>query len=32
MEGMAHLILLKLGKVWLVNDRIDFITCNELYE
>jgi len=25
-EGMAHLIPLELGKVWLVNNRIDFIT------
>jgi len=26
LEGMAHLIPLELGKVWLVNNRIDFIT------
>jgi len=31
-EGMVHLILLEPGKVWLVNNRIDFITWNELYE
>jgi hypothetical protein len=32
MEGMAHLIPLDEGKVWLVNNRIDFNTWNELYE
>jgi hypothetical protein len=32
MEGMAHLIPLEKDKVWLVNNRIDFITWNELYE
>jgi len=32
MERMAHLIPLEKGKVWLVNNRIDFHTWNELYE
>jgi len=32
MEGMAHLIPLEKDKVWLVNNRIDFNTWNELYE
>jgi len=31
-EGMAHLILLEKNRVWLVNNRIDFNTWNELYE
>jgi len=30
-EGMAHLIPLETGKIWLVNNRIDFSTWNELY-
>ena len=30
MEGMAHLIPIGTG-VWLVNNRIDFSTWNELY-
>jgi len=32
MEGMAHLIPLEKDEVWLVNNRIDFNTWNELYE
>ena len=31
-EGMAHLIPLEKNRVWLVNNRIDFNTWNELYE
>ena len=31
-EGVAHLIALEPGKVWLVNNRIDLMTWNELYE
>jgi len=30
--GMAHLIPLEKKGVWLVNNRIDFNTCNELCE
>ena len=30
-EGMAHLIPLEAGRVWLVNNRIDLTTWNELY-
>ena len=30
-KGMVHLILLEAGKVWLVNNKIDFKTWNELY-
>jgi len=30
-EGMAHVIPLEKGKLWLVNNRIDLITWNELY-
>jgi len=30
-EGIAHLIPLETGKIWLVNNRIDFSTWNELY-
>jgi len=30
-EGMAHLTPLETGKIWLVNNRIDFSTWNELY-
>ncbi|KAF8414646.1 hypothetical protein BGX38DRAFT_1281763 [Terfezia claveryi] len=30
-EGMAHVIGLKEGNTWLVNNRIDFHTWNELY-
>ena len=29
--GLAHLILLEAGRVWLVNNRIDLATWNELY-
>ena len=31
-EGMAHLIMLEKGKIWLVNNWIDFNMWNELYE
>ena len=30
-EGLAHLIPLEAGRVWLVNNRIDLTTWNELY-
>ena len=30
-EGLAHLIPLEVGRVWLVNNRIDLTTWNELY-
>jgi len=32
MEGIMHLIPLEKDKVWLVNNRIDFNTWNELNE
>jgi len=32
MDGTRHLIPLKIDKVWLVNNRIDLNTWNELYE
>jgi len=31
-EGMAHLIPVETDRVWLVNNRIDFTTWNELYD
>jgi len=31
-EGMAHLIPVEENQVWLVNNKIDFNTWNELYE
>ena len=30
-QRMGHLILVDEGRVWLVNNRIDLTTCNELY-
>ena len=30
-EGLAHLIPLEAGRVWLVNNRIDLTTWNDLY-
>ena len=31
-EGMAYMIALETDRMWLVNNRIDFNTWNELYE